>query len=59
MVICPYCQKEIDAGLETCPHCGVTIIYIYKCKRCNQEIAATGILKCCPLCDDDLSVQMN
>ncbi len=59
MVVCPYCQREIELGLDTCPHCGVTMIYFYKCKRCSQEIAATGILKFCPLCEADLSDQMN
>ncbi|WP_003543450.1 hypothetical protein [Desulfotomaculum nigrificans] len=58
-MICPYCQKEIEEGLDTCPYCGITMIYFYKCKRCNQEFAATGILKNCPLCDTDLSDQMN
>ncbi|SHK12377.1 zinc ribbon domain-containing protein [Desulforamulus aeronauticus] len=59
MVICPYCQKEIAGELDTCPHCGVTMIYFYQCHRCHQEIAATGILKFCPLCDANFSDQMN
>lgn len=59
MSICPYCQKEIDSVFDTCPHCGVTMVYLYKCNRCEQEFAATGILKFCPLCDADLSDQLN
>lgn len=59
MVICPYCQKEIIVNQDTCPHCGVTLIYFYYCNRCLQEFAATGTLKFCPLCDADLSEQMN
>ncbi|WP_041274601.1 hypothetical protein [Desulforamulus reducens] len=59
MIICPYCQREMDGSHDTCPHCGVTLIYFYCCKRCNQEFAATGILKFCPLCDADLSFQIN
>lgn len=59
LIICSYCQKEIAAGSDTCPHCGVTLIYFYKCKLCGQEFAATGILKFCPLCDADLYDQMN
>jgi len=59
MSICPYCQGEISEGLDTCPHCGVTVVYFYKCQRCDQEFVTTGLLKFCPLCDADLSDQMN
>lgn len=59
MSICPYCQKAMNDDQDTCPHCGVTMLYFFKCKRCDQEFATTGILKFCPLCDADLSDQMN
>ena len=59
MPVCPYCQVEMDDDLDTCPNCGITMIYFFKCQRCGQEFATTGTLKFCPLCDADLSEQMN
>lgn len=59
MSVCPYCKKEMDPGLDSCPHCGITMVFLYKCKRCDQEFSATGILRFCPLCDADLTEQLN
>lgn len=43
MIICPYCNEEIEEGSNYCDQCGKQLSY---CSRCGQ----VGTGKCCTHC---------